>query len=164
MIIAVTGHRPDKLGGYSPKARALLTQFAVQIIHDMQPCRVITGMALGWDQAIANAAFSYGVPFSAYIPFNGQEARWNNEDKYLYCATLLDAEEVVECSPPGYAVWKMQKRNEDMVKAADTVVALWNGSDGGTANCVRFANKIGKPVINVWDKWEQFKEEYERQE
>jgi len=47
----------------------------------------------------------------------------------------------------------MQTRNIWMVDNCDLVLALWDGSDGGTGNCIKYANKIGKPIVNLWDKY-----------
>ena len=43
----------------------------------------------------------------------------------------------------------MQKRNEYMVDLADRVIAVWDGSKGGTANCVKYAEKVGKEIIRI---------------
>ena len=43
----------------------------------------------------------------------------------------------------------MQKRNEYMVDLADKVIAVWNGSTGGTYNCVKYAEKCGKEIIRI---------------
>jgi hypothetical protein len=36
------------------------------------------------------------------------------------------------------------------------VLALWDGSHGGTSNCIAYAKVRAKPVTNVWNKWEKF--------
>lgn len=60
------------------------------------------------------------------------------------------AAEVVVVSDGEYAVWKMQTRNEAMVDAADELWALWDGSSGGTKNCIDYAK--GKvPIFNFFD-------------
>lgn len=43
----------------------------------------------------------------------------------------------------------MQKRNEYMVDLADRVIAVWDGSKGGTATCVKYAEKVGKEIIRI---------------
>ncbi len=43
----------------------------------------------------------------------------------------------------------MQVRNEYMVDRADLVLALWNGTPGGTGNCVRYARTRGVPVFVI---------------
>jgi uncharacterized phage-like protein YoqJ len=40
-----------------------------------------------------------------------------------------------------------QRRNEFMVDAADVLAAFFDGSPGGTANCVLYASKVGKKVV-----------------
>ena len=35
-------------------------------------------------------------------------------------------------------------------KYCDLVLAFWDGSSGGTGNCVRYAGKVGKPIENLW--------------
>jgi len=43
----------------------------------------------------------------------------------------------------------MQKRNEYMVDNADIVIAVWDGTKGGTCNCVRYAKKLGKDIVII---------------
>lgn len=54
-----------------------------------------------------------------------------------------------------YAPEKMQRRNEWMVDHCTEVVALWDGTPGGTANCLRYANQpaIERPVVNLWPEF-----------
>jgi len=42
-------------------------------------------------------------------------------------------------------------RNQYMVDSADLVIACWNGSPGGTANCIKYAEKLGIPWINIME-------------
>lgn len=157
MILCGTGHRPDKLGGYSEEAGELLASFATSQLIKLKPSLVISGMALGWDTALAKAAVELDIPFHAYIPFAGQDIRWPNISKYQYHELLAKAQHVKYCSEEGYAVWKMQKRNECMVNDSNLVLALWNGSAGGTGNCVGYASKTGTEILNVWDEYEEFR-------
>lgn len=36
-----------------------------------------------------------------------------------------------------------------MVDLADMVIAVWDGSKGGTGNCVQYAQKKGKEFIRI---------------
>lgn len=158
MIYAATGHRPDKLGGYGLPVTEALTALARTFLEGLGdgpkcPSRVITGMALGWDQAWAAAAAELGIPYVAAVPFQGQEKAWPEGAQRRYETILRGAAEVVTVLPGGYAPYKMQVRNEWMVDHADHVVALWDGSTGGTANCVAYAKKAGKPITNLWPQW-----------
>lgn len=151
IVLAGTGHRPDKLGGYSNAAYERYFGIAVEALDVLKPETVISGMALGWDTALAEAAYALGIPFYAFVPFEGQERLWPTDTQYMYRKLLQVAEKVIHCCEPGYATWKMQRRNEMMVDHADKVIALWNGSDGGTANCIEYACRNDVPVINLWD-------------
>lgn len=153
MIVAGSGHRPEKVGGYSKEAQEVLVKIARDWLVRHNVSRVITGMALGWDQALAQAAQRLAIPFVAAIPFKGQESAWPKESQALYHRILEDAYDIVYVSEGGYAPWKMQDRNKWMVDNADAVVALWDGSDGGTGNCLRYAAKKLCPIYNLWEKY-----------
>jgi hypothetical protein len=153
MVLAITGHRPDKLGGYDGGTYTSLVSFAKRILGELKPIKVITGMALGWDQAVAQACVELEIPFVAAIPFRGQDSRWPGESQDRYHALLNKAVEIVTVSQGGYSAQKMQVRNEWMVDHCDVLLALWDGSSGGTANCVRYAEAKKVPIINVWSDW-----------
>jgi len=40
-------------------------------------------------------------------------------------------------------------RSEWMVQNCDLLVAYWDGSDGGTGNCVKYAKSVGRDVAIV---------------
>jgi uncharacterized phage-like protein YoqJ len=127
--------------------------FARKVLDQLEPIRVITGMALGWDQAIAQACVDLKIPFSAAVPFNGQELTWPRAAQDRYHRLLGQAQEVVIVSDGDYAPEKMQVRNQWMVDNCDVLLALYDGSSGGTANCVRYAEGKSVPVINIWSSW-----------
>lgn len=153
MIIAGTGHRPNKLGGYGAEVQQKLIDFAAAVLPQHQPSTVITGMALGWDMALAQAAVRLGIPFHAYIPFNGQELMWPESTRLYYRALMRQAQHIVVCSTGGFTKEAMQVRNVAMVDNCDELVALWNGSSGGTANCLRYAQSLHKRYTNYWPEW-----------
>ena len=151
MIVAGTGHRPEKVGGHSVEAFAHLCWVAKIGLRELRPSRVISGMAMGWDQALAVSAIQMGIPVDAYVPFAGQESRWTGLSQMKYESILSGCDSVVTVSPGGYSREKMQIRNEAMVDACDTVLALWDGSGGGTGNCIRYCEATNTPYRNMWD-------------
>lgn len=153
MIACGTGHRPDKLMGYSDVAHLRLTRFATDVLSEIRPTGVISGMAIGWDMALARAAVALDIPFTAAVPFEGQQGRWSPAQQAEYSFLLSRAHAVKYVCAPGFAAWKMQRRNEWMVDNSALVIALWDGSSGGTANCVRYANARGVQIRNVWDTY-----------
>lgn len=150
MKLAFTGHRPDKLGGYkSCPTHVRLQSLIALAIQETRATQVISGMALGVDQWAAREAVKLGVPFVAAIPFVGQEKVWPEQSQAEY-KTLLDlASEIVVVSPGEYSRKKMQVRNEWMVDRCDVLVAVFDGSKGGTANCVKYAEQVKKPVLRI---------------
>jgi uncharacterized phage-like protein YoqJ len=162
MILAGTGHRPDKLGGYGRELQAALTGFATVVLTHRRPSGVISGMALGWDQALAIAAIRAGIPFVAAIPFEGQEKRWPSDARAVYSALLAAASAVhIVCERwevEGEGIpWAMQERNKWMVDNSGGVLALWNGDrKGGTFNCVQYAKEGRREIINVWADWTEW--------
>ena len=155
-ILAGTGHRPDKLGGYGVDVSTRLVDLARAALMKYRPDEVVSGMALGWDTALALAAIELGIPLAAAVPFEGQERKWRPEQQRLFQAILARASTVVVVSPGGYAVWKMQVRNEWMVDRATGVLALWNGSAGGTGNCIEYARARQVEIVNLWATWERY--------
>lgn len=152
MIIAATGHRPDKLGGYDVKTRLALGGLATEYLSRERPDKVIVGMALGWDQAVAAACVALGIPFIAALPFKEQANRWPEEAQRRWQELIGAADKVEIISTFGHAR-AMQQRNEWMVDRANKMVALWNGDWGGTFNCVKYAQKRGVPIDNLWNRW-----------
>lgn len=157
MIVAGTGHRPDKLGGYDTRVRLGLGGLATDYLHRTRPCEVISGMALGWDQALAGAAIALGIPLIAAVPFEAQASRWPSESQARY-KRLLSRARHVEIITPGEVYGRlvndaMDDRNKWMVDRAGRMAALWDGSWGGTFNCVKYAEKRGVQIDNLWDRW-----------
>lgn len=153
MIASATGHRPDKLGGYTPEARGRLTAFAERVIPWESLTGFVSGMALGWDTACALACLSRNVPLIAAVPFDGQESIWPEESQRVFRWILARAARVEIVSPGPYEMRKLQLRNRWMVDNCDFIAALWNGSPGGTANCLRYAEAASRPVANFWPQW-----------
>ena len=147
MRLALTGHRPDKLGGYAPCAFHEQVREATRACFlAWRPVEVISGMAQGFDTIGAQLAVEIGLPLVAAIPFEGQERAWPVAARAEYERLLRAASEVVLVSPGAFAAWKYQKRNEYMVDRGTWVLACWDGSPGGTANCIQYAGRTGKGV------------------
>lgn len=151
MIVSFTGHRPDKLGGYKlPNPIYIhVCQQIEKALKELKPEKIITGMALGVDQWAAYIAHKLNIPFLAAIPFEGQELKWPevSQKSYLLLRSLADEEVIV--SPGGYAANKMQIRNQWMVDNCDLLIAVWDGSKGGTGNCVEYAKSYNKKIYLI---------------
>ena len=174
-IICGTGHRPNKLvaastNGYSNQVLTRLIDCATVYLERRQPSRVISGGALGWDTALAIAAIRLEIPIIVAVPFQDFPDKWQQQDqkrfyKILNKATdwvLVDEESNYKYIVPGttsktYHISKLQKRNMWMVDNSDRIVALHNGTPGGTNNCLVYnANTKRLPVDNMWSNWVKY--------
>jgi uncharacterized phage-like protein YoqJ len=151
LIVAFTGHRPDKLGGYKlPNPTYLhVCQQIDKTLKELKPEKVISGMALGVDQWAAHIAYKLGIPFLAAVPFEGQEKAWPKQSQFTYHLLMKMASEKVIVNPGGYSADKMRARNEWMVRHCDKLIAIWDGTPGGTGNCVRYAQSVNKEIIFI---------------
>lgn len=150
---AFTGHRPNKLGGYSEAVTDRLIALGERALRDFGVSRGIVGMALGWDMAVAQSCVNLGIPFVAAIPFAGQESRWPTESQRRYHALLALADSVEIISPGSYSNAAMHRRNEWMVDHSQRLVSLHDGSPGGTGSCVKYAQSRQVEVCNMWPFW-----------
>lgn len=168
--LAFTGHRPQSLfttNAYSEQNTALLEEFACEFLvnlkaslgDDYRDVKIISGMAIGWDQAIAKAAIKMRRTLIAAVPCKGQEQLWPTDAQEEY-RSILDHASMVHYISNVYTKSCMQERNKWMVDNSDHLVALWNGKPGGTANCVQYAKSKGSNyrIIHTWRAWEHFKE------
>jgi uncharacterized phage-like protein YoqJ len=156
MTIAGTGHRPNKLGGYSEGAfRWLVLLLKKWLIEHPEVDEVISGMALGFDQALAQAAYELSIPFTAAVPFEGQEAVWKPSDKARYFDLLNKAKRVIYVGSPGYSNAKMHNRNHWMVDNCDEVLTMYDGTPGGTSSCLKYAESKGKKIHNIYELYKR---------
>lgn len=151
MIVAFTGHRPDKLGGYNlpNPTYTRVCQKIEKVLMELKPEKVITGMALGVDQWAAMIAYKLKIPFLAAIPFENQESKWPETSQKTFRLLRKLASEEVIVSPGKYSAAKMQVRNEWMVDNCDKLIAIWDGTEGGTGNCINYAKSINREIIFI---------------
>jgi uncharacterized phage-like protein YoqJ len=152
MRIAGTGHRPNKLGGYTEQAFNRLVQILKKWLADHPEVdEVVTGMALGFDQALAQAALELGISYIAAVPFQGQESVWKDSDKERYFGLLKKAKKIVYVGTPGYSNAKMHARNHWMVDNCDEILTMHDGSKGGTFACLAYARLRNKKIHNIYN-------------
>lgn len=144
MILAITGHRPHKLGGYylpNPVASEVQIKLA-ESLDIMKPEKVLTGMALGVDQWMALICIEKRIPFEAVIPFFGFDSKWPPQSQESYRWLLSKAAWTRTLSDGPYDPALLHQRNEYLVDHCDTLLAVWDGQPrGGTASTVNYAKR-----------------------
>lgn len=160
LVVAGTGHRPQKLQSswsqYESLTLPRLTLLAEKALLREKPVLVISGMALGWDTAIAQAAINLEIPLVAAVPCLNHALKWNEVQQATW-QRIIDKAIAVHCPNVPYTPAAMQIRNEWMCDRANRILALWDGSSGGTANCLKYAKKKGVEIKNLWTSWEKYK-------
>ena len=135
---------------------------------------VITGGALGVDTDAAREAYKMGLRFVVAAPCRNQDRPWppERQEKYALMCGLTSAElaeslvmgnlyhdqDYPNAAVEGGVVYVydgpynrtcMQVRNQWMVDHCDALVAIWDGSSGGTENCVNYAKDQGVPMVRI---------------
>jgi uncharacterized phage-like protein YoqJ len=151
VIIAATGHRPQKLDAYDRDWIREQTKRVLTLARADEDgvSEAISGMAQGYDFLFAEVVLELGIPLHAAVPCDGQTARWRPDTVARYQAILARATTVTVVTPGTFEVWKMQRRNMFMVDRCDVLLACYDGSTGGTHNCVRYAARRKKPTIQI---------------
>jgi uncharacterized phage-like protein YoqJ len=154
-VIAVTGHRPNKLGGYSDVTFIRLHALATFMLKRLQPAAVISGMAQGWDMEVAQAALDMQVPLIAAIPFEDQDKLWSMATQARYAGLIKRASQVELVSPGTFTPEKFHRRNRWMVDHCERLVALWDPTEraGGTYETMQYARLRKIPCDNLWSVW-----------
>ncbi len=157
MKIAITGHRPNKLDNDYDLTSPLIQRIKNEIIntihintHVQDDIILITGMALGIDTLFAKIAIELKLPFIAAITCWQQDTVWPNRSRSLYHEILNNPLCTKHIVHEGYYNSQcMQLRNQWMINNCDILIAVWDGTSGGTANCVNYAKSIKREIIVI---------------
>jgi uncharacterized phage-like protein YoqJ len=157
--VSFTGHRPDKFGGYHEDTE-IIERIKVELENKIDQAiflgynTFISGMAIGVDTWAAEIVLEKkkehpDIKLVCAIPFVGQERRWQFPSIKRYNNIIDNGDEIVIVSDGSYSVEKMMIRNEWMVDNSNIVIAVWDGTKGGTANCVRYAKKEKREIWHI---------------
>lgn len=174
VIIAGTGHRPPKLkGSYQSYGlwdenivsyENVLLKILKKYIDKGLKIHIISGMAMGWDTILFKVGVklqnTYGidkVSLEGAIPCTNQDIKWKKRDQKRYNLMMktLDKKgnKKTFISTHDFS-WKygnqMQERNKYMVDNCDVLIACYDGTQGGTQNCIDYAKeKSSCNIINI---------------
>ena len=113
MILGFTGHRPVSLpGSYSEHTERALLSTADFVLAQYKPTKVISGMALGWDLAVAQSAINRGIGLIAAVPFESQSSKWPQTSLDRYQKLLDRANQIEIISSPPNSYRKKSTENE----------------------------------------------------
>lgn len=150
-VCCFTGHRPEKLPwGYNeadPRCLSLKRRLAesVERAYEEGKRHFICGMALGADFYFCEAVLALrerhpGVTLEAAIPCEEQAARWREQDRNRYF-DLVERSDQETMVSRRYDRDCMLRRNRYMVDHASKLIAVYDGTLGGTMYTVGYAMK-----------------------
>lgn len=146
-----TGHRPEKLNRPELEIRQEIKNAICQAFADGIEI-FISGMAPGVDIWAAEMVIELrdsGVPIKLIvaIPYPGFENRWPEwKDRY---AAIMAAADLAQEICPHYHRGCYQIRNRWLVDHSSRVIAVCNGSPGGTKNTIAYAIRKGVPIVCI---------------
>ncbi len=154
-----TGHRPEKLpwryneDDLRCKALKIKIYNTAKELVEFGICHFICGMALGCDTYFCEAILSLRekhphITLEAAIPCEVQAERWSEYDRNRYFKIIgeCDYETMVQKE---YTRDCMIKRNKYMVDNSSVVIAVFDGTLGGTMQTVNYAKKKQCKVIEI---------------
>lgn len=160
MVLAFSGHRPEKLPWGSreddPRCLALKQELAkaVENAADDGADRFLCGMARGCDLWFAEAVLELagrrpGICLEAFLPCPSQADDWPPEDRARYRGILRRCSSI-HMVEPTYSRGCMLRRNRVMVDRSDALLTVWDGTRGGTGATVRYAREKGREIRPLW--------------
>ena len=154
-----TGHRPEKLpwGTNETDSRCLLLKKkirdAVEAAYGEGIRHFICGMARGCDFYFAEEVLALrkehpDVVLEAAIPCAGQSASWSSAHRLRWSAIVeqCDKKTVMQ---EFYTPDCMLRRNRYMVDRSSLVIAVYDGSNGGTRRTLEYALMQKVPFVDI---------------
>ena len=156
-VCCFTGHRPSKLPWGTREADPRCAELKTRIFDVTDALywsgirHFICGMAMGTDTYCCEAVLRLKkehpeVTLEAAIPCANQADGWNGASRLRYEELLTHCSRVTVLQE-AYSPGCMQRRNQYMISRSSVLVAVYNGSSGGTRDTIRRAEKAGLEVI-----------------
>ena len=154
-----TGHRPEKLPWGTdegdPRCRMLKKKLydAVEAAYGEGMRHFICGMARGCDFYFAEAVLALraergDVSLEAAVPCPTQADSWPAEDRARW-RRILDQCDLETMVQHNYTPGCMLRRNRYMVDHSALVIAVYDGTSGGTRRTLEYALRRKVPFLDI---------------
>lgn len=153
MIISGTGPRnliikPERWREVSDRLENLLI--------DLKPELVVSGGAEGFDELLAWAAWSKGIPYILYIPYPGfAETYWkrrsvtgfDRSEDFKEMLNLAQGVRYLYTGPKQGGVYTTHLRNNDLIDASDLMIVCDSDTPGTTNTFNKIKEQGGSYVV-----------------
>lgn len=156
-----TGHRPGKFHFGYDESYAGCVQLRRRLGEEIERMRAkgvsefLTGMAQGTDIWAAeyvlrmrDASAPGEISLCAVIPFAGQEKRWGAQYRRRYAGILARADRNIVLNER-YTRYCMHERNRYLVEHAAHMIAVFNGTPGGTQYTIQYGQSRGMDLVII---------------
>jgi len=137
-----TGHRPDKLPWGTDERDPRCISLKQSLLRELERLyrrgyrHFISGMARGADLYFSEAVLTLkdiypDITLEGAIPCPSQPNRWPEEDRQRW-RRILDACDLETLVQQNYDRWCMQRRDRYMVDRSSAILAVFDGTPGGT--------------------------------
>lgn len=162
MNVGFTGHRPNRLYGYTKDIKYKKLKEATESIlkyilalYDIK--QLFTGGALGFDFMCFNLGEilkrEYNFKNELCLPFQFYGNNWysSSRAKLEEYKKQADMVHYTDINADNCTIsQKLQIRNEFIVNVSDIIIACWDGKEyGGTYNCIEYAKKKDKMIFII---------------
>ena len=147
-----TGHRPEKLNASEDLIVAALEK-EILLAIESGFTTFISGMARGvdiWAAEIVLKLRDSGLDIKLICasPYPGFENNWSENWKQRYLH-IMRRTNLIRFISKHYSRSCFQMRNQWMVDHSSRIIAVYNGSVGGTKNTIDYANSKKIPVFTI---------------
>lgn len=154
-VCCFTGHRPEKCRLTEQEIRILLKEQILKAVSKGYT-DFISGMAPGvdvWAAAEVLALRNEGHPVRLIcaLPYPGFPNK-GTETERQWCERMICEADAKEVICPRYLPGCFLARDRWMVDNSSLVIAVFNGSGGGTAFTVNYAKERGREVTVIEDR------------
>ena len=154
-----TGHRPEKLPWRDDEGAPGCVELKARIARTLEELyrrgyrHFISGMAKGADLYFAEAVLALrercpDVVLEAAVPCSSQADRWSAAEQARY-RTILDRCNLESLIQQHYDRFCMFRRNRYMVEHSSLLLAVYDGSKGGTRYTIGYAVDRGLEIVRL---------------
>lgn len=162
-VVAFTGHRKLPSGYYNHdnpsddwlKVERLIAKILTEFTLHYHINEFIVGGAIGFDTLVAKCVMEHrtkyeGIKLVLAVPFPSYASKMLHFNKKIFLKYEKEADKIVVVSEDPYTARKLFVRNEWMVMNSDILCSFcFKKSKGGTYQCMEFASKNRKPILNI---------------
>lgn len=150
MTLGITGHQE-----ISTEVEAFVKARLRAELQAQAETLCVSSLAIGADQLFAQAALACALSLHVVVPCQHYEETFSSPQalaQYQHLLAQASSVETLDYDQPGSAAFLAA--GQRVADLADKLVAVWNGKpargEGGTADIVAYAQRLGKPVLVLW--------------